>query len=219
MAYLQSVACCSRWLIPTMTVLIAGVTGNYLLSRADSKVSAGEAPSSNSGNAKSNADDNRDRHLISSKRPASDSGARQEPLKPINIDSLEQLERIAASVLRQAGKTEERTQGKYHEISGLFSFEGRVPGRGLKAPNRLDCGWHEFILDRTWPHEVFHVGEVQPHVRVVAKLFWRDPFVFRTSVDDIRLPSTHDYADGERVEGKYQLRPQRIWVEVKFPNN
>ncbi|HEY3392151.1 MAG TPA: hypothetical protein VGK58_05565 [Lacipirellulaceae bacterium] len=141
-------------------------------------------------------------------------------MKPINIEPLEQLERIAAAVLRQAGKTEERTKGKYHEITGLFCFEGRAPGRGYKAPNRLDCGWHEFKLDRSWPHEVFHVGEVQPHVRVVAKLFWRDPFVFRTSsVDYSRRPSTHDYADGERVEGEHQLRPQRIWVEVKFPND
>src|SRR5688500_8842853 len=132
MANLQSVACCPRWLIPTMTVLIAGVAVNCLLSEADSKVSAGDAPSSNSGNAKSNAEDNRYPHLISSKRPASDSSARQEPLKPINIDSLEKLERIAAPVSRQAGKTEERTKGKYHEITGLFCFEGRAPGRGYK---------------------------------------------------------------------------------------
>jgi hypothetical protein len=217
MAYLQSVACCPRRLILALTVLIAGVTGSYLLSRADSKVSAGEAPSSNSANAKSNTDDNRDQHLISSKRSASDSDVRQEKLKPVNIDSLEQLERIAASVLRQAGKTEERTQGKNHEITGLFSFEGRVLDRGYKAPNRLDCGWAVFEMDRSWPHAVFRVPEKQPHVRIIAKLYWRDPFVFRASPEDIHITSRDDYVDGQRVEGEYQLHPQRIWVEVKFP--
>lgn len=216
-AYLQSVACRPRRLIPAMTVLIAGVTGNCLLFATDSKVAVGAAPSSNSENSKSNADDNRDPHLISSKRPASDSDVRQEKLKPVNIDSLEQLERIAASVLRQAGKTEERTQGKNHEITGLFCFEGRVLGRGYKAPNRLDCGWAVFELDRSWPDAVFRMPEKKPHARIIAKLYWRDPFVFRASPEDIHITSREDYVDGQRVEGEYQLHPQRVWVEVTFP--
>ena len=135
---------------------------------------------------------------------------------PRPIASLEDLKREGAVVERDSGRSEQRSEGRYRKAPGLFVVEGKVSGRGTKWPaSVLYCDWYSFGLMADIPETVFDVGDEEPHIRVVAELYRRDPYVEKSSKNDIVLQNNAPSPkDGTKVAGRYYLTPLRVWVEV-----